>query len=219
MPIRAIAFDFDGVLVESLDVKSRAFARLFASEEPSVVDQIIAYHERHLGISRFEKFRAIYRDILRRSLTGNDFNRLCERFASLVVDDVVAAPWVEGAVEFLHRHRNRWQFFIVSGTPEDELRRIVEWRSMATMFRDVLGAPRTKDALLRQVLEKHRLSQEELVFVGDAEADWHAARNAGVRFVWRQARAGSPDGFTGPAIPDLRELERCCESLIAGSIE
>lgn len=37
--IRAIAFDFDGVLVESVEVKTRAFAELFSGEPPEAVRQ------------------------------------------------------------------------------------------------------------------------------------------------------------------------------------
>src|SRR3989338_610422 len=102
--IRAIVFDFDGVLVESVEVKTRAFARLFASEPPEVVQRIVAYHQRNGGISRFEKFVTIYREMLKRPLAEQMLRRLGEEFSRLVVEEVVAAPWVEGAREFLTRH-------------------------------------------------------------------------------------------------------------------
>ena len=37
MPIEAIIFDFDGVLVESLDVKTAAFARMYEKYGPETV--------------------------------------------------------------------------------------------------------------------------------------------------------------------------------------
>jgi len=39
--IQAIGFDFDGVLVESVDIKTRAYAYLFEDEGPEVVQQVI----------------------------------------------------------------------------------------------------------------------------------------------------------------------------------
>ena len=101
--IRAIVFDFDGVLAESVEVKTRAFARLFANETPEAVERIVAYHRQNGGISRFEKFLTIYREILKRPLTEQMFQSLCEQFSQLVVEEVVAAPWVDGAREFLTR--------------------------------------------------------------------------------------------------------------------
>ncbi len=42
--IRAIAFDFDGVLVESVDVKTRAYAYLFKEYGQDVVSKVVDYH-------------------------------------------------------------------------------------------------------------------------------------------------------------------------------
>lgn len=213
--IRAIAFDFDGVLVESVDVKTRAFARLFAGERPEAVRRIVEYHLKNSGVSRFEKFKAIYRDILERPLTDAEFRRLCEEFAKLVVQEIVVAPWVEGAREFLIRHQGRYEFFIISGTPEEELQEIVRRRGMGQFFSEVLGAPRTKDVLLSDVLVRHEFEPVDVVFVGDAETDWAVARQIGVRFIWRRGSEDLPSlpGFSGPSIPSLAHLDRWLAAL------
>ncbi|MBI2104117.1 MAG: HAD family hydrolase [Candidatus Omnitrophica bacterium] len=213
--VRAIAFDFDGVLVESVEIKTAAFARLFAGEPPELVERILAYHRAHGGISQFEKFRTIYRDILRRPLDEAASQALGERFAALVVDALVAAPWVEGAQEFLAAHRGRYRSFVVSGTPEPELRAIVQRRAMERYFDEVLGSPAPKEALLQGLLDRHRLRPEELAFVGDAQTDWLAAQQARIPFIWRVAPDAPPlDGFTGPRIASLRHLDRA----LAGSV-
>ena len=176
--IRAIAFDFDGVLVESGEVKTRAFAHLFRAEPSDVVERIVRYHEQYGGIVRFEKFRTIYREILQRPLSPEQFQALCDAFAALVVDEVVAAPWVAGAEEFVRRHAGRYAFFIISGTPEPELRDIARRRGMTPCFAEILGAPeriwvnpdcglrtRTWDvafAKLQNLVEGARLAREAL---------------------------------------------------------
>lgn len=209
--IRAIVFDFDGVLVESVEVKTRAFARVFANETPAAVERIVAHHRQHGGISRFEKFRTIYREILKRPLTEPMFQSLCEQFSRLVIEEVVAAPWVEGAREFVTRHRGRYRFFVVSGTPEEELRDIIARRGMTPCFEDVLGSPKTKDVLLRELIARHGLAPADLVFVGDAGSDWLAAREAGIAFIWRGADDPRPElhEFRGPFIASLAELDAC----------
>ena len=213
--IRAIAFDFDGVLVESVEVKTRAFARLFNGEGPDAVRKILDYHLKNGGVSRFEKFRTIYRNILKRPLSEEQFRSLCERFSELAVDEVVAASWVDGAEEWLIRHQGRYPLFVISGTPQDELQEIVTRRGMAKFFNDVLGAPRTKDLLLRDALQQGGLSPGELVFVGDSETDWQTARQVGVWFIWRRSSEEIPDlpGFTGPSIPSLTNLDACLSVL------
>ena len=70
------------------------------------------------GVSRFVKFRTIYSKILKKSLSEDIFKSLCDQFSNIVVDEVGAAPWVEGAREFLENNKNRSLFFIVSGTQQ-----------------------------------------------------------------------------------------------------
>lgn len=207
--VRAIVFDFDGVLVESVEVKTNAFARLFAEEDSNTVERIVAYHLSNGGISRFEKFRAIYRDILQRPLSDKQFRALCDAYAKLVVDEVVAAPWVEGAEEFLRVNGKRFALFVVSGTPEDELKEIIRRRGSEKFFQEVLGSPQTKDVLLRGIMQRYALDPMELLFVGDAESDWLAARQLEIRFIWRQVTRdlARPSGFAGPAVASLVNLE------------
>jgi len=209
--IRALAFDFDGVLVETAEVKTQAFARLFRAEPPATLQAIVQYHERNGGISRFEKFKTIYRDILKRPLDTETFQQLCDDFAQLVVKEVLAAPWVEGAHEFLVRSRRRYQLFVVSGTPEAELTDILRRRDMADFFEAILGSPRTKDVLLHAIMATYALKPTELVFVGDAPTDWMAARQTGVHFIWRRHAGGTalPREWSGPLINSCSELEAC----------
>jgi len=214
--IRAIGFDFDGVLVESVDIKTRAYASLFEDEGPEVVRQIIDYHLADGGISRFEKFRTIYRDILKRELSDERSRFLCSRFSRVVVDAVVAAPWVTGALEFLVRNHERYRMFIISGTPESELQAIVERRSMTRFFEAVRGSPKDKVTLLAEVANELNLIREETVYVGDAKGDWDAAQALGLTFLWRR----SPDGaqylkeFSGSPMIDLNQLEERLSQVI-----
>lgn len=213
--IRAIAFDFDGVLVESVEVKTKAFARVFADESPEVVQRIVAYHQRNGGISRFEKFATIYREMLKRPLVEKMLRQLGEEFSRLVVEEVVAAPWVEGAREFLTQHHGRYRFFVVSGTPQEELKDIITRRGMAKFFDDVLGSPQTKDVLLREAMSRHDLRPADLVLVGDAGNDWSAARQLGIPFIWRRT-SNQPcelSGFSGPTIDSLATLDACLSAL------
>ena len=54
--IKAIFFDFDGVILESVDVKGWAFGKPFEAY-PQYVDEIVAFHHRNGGMYRFDKFR------------------------------------------------------------------------------------------------------------------------------------------------------------------
>jgi HAD superfamily hydrolase (TIGR01549 family) len=214
--IRAVVFDFDGVILESADIKTRAFAALFA-EYPEHQDAIVRMHLENAGISRYRKFEWIYRDLLDRPLPESEMARLDAAFSQLVTDQILACDFVPGARECLERLSAEQQLFIASGTPQDELRSIVEQRGLTPYFVAVYGSPASKAEILAQILRTQELTPTELVFVGDALSDYDGAREAGVFFVGR-IPPGSDDPFPAAQvlarIGDLGELERRWESVV-----
>ena len=48
-------FDFDGVLVDSVDIKTNAFKALFMEYGDDVVRKVVKFHLQNGGVSRLEK--------------------------------------------------------------------------------------------------------------------------------------------------------------------
>jgi phosphoglycolate phosphatase-like HAD superfamily hydrolase len=202
--IRAAVFDFDGVVLESAEIKTSAFRRLFDGNEAAV-----AHHLAHVGISRYEKFRYITNEILGRPYTEADERRLGERFSALVIEEMLRCPFVPGARELLARLAGELPLFVASGTPEAELRQIVSARGLEELFAGTYGTPPAKDEILRRILRERQLAGQEVVMIGDAMTDLLGAHKAGVRFVGR-ASPGVPDPFADqpvPVVTDLKELD------------
>lgn len=187
--IAAVVFDFDGVILESADVKTHAFVELFAEHGPEVCDQVRAHHLANLGISRFTKFAWIYDNVLRRPLSDAESAELGEKFSALALDKVLAAPFVPGAQAALITLAERLPLFVASGTPQGELDLIVEGRGLRSHFREVHGTPREKPAILADVLVRHGLEPKRVLFVGDGMSDYKAAMAAGVEFLARDTPA------------------------------
>ena len=51
-----IIFDFDGVILDSNQIKSNAFSNSLIDEDKELVKLFIAFHKKNGGISRFKKF-------------------------------------------------------------------------------------------------------------------------------------------------------------------
>jgi len=183
--IKVIFFDFDGVIVESVDIKTKAFYRLFDIEGKDVAHKVVDYHLKNAGVSRFDKFRYIYREILKRSLGDEEFHGLCNRFAGLVVENVVKAPYVKGAKEFLENYAAGYKCFIVSATPHEEIEEIIRRRRIGTFFKAVYGAPAKKNDIVRGALIRENTDSCNAVYVGDAMSDYLAAKENGVVFIAR----------------------------------
>ena len=209
MNIKAIIFDFDGVLVESVDVKTRAFAKLFDKEGKDIVRKVTTYHLVNGGVSRVNKFKHYYGEFLRRPLSEKKLDELCDAFSGLVIDEVTNSPYVKGAKEFLDSGHSKIDLYVASGTPEEELREIVRCRGMDKYFKGVYGSPAQKGEIARRVLRQNSYNTNEVVFIGDSITDLQGARDSGVGFIGRVADTGNTSfaGMDIKVIKDLSDLE------------
>ncbi|MFC1644057.1 HAD family hydrolase [Candidatus Omnitrophota bacterium] len=213
--IKAVIFDFDGVILESADIKTEAFRELF-KDYPEHVDEILDHHSRNAGISRYVKFRHVYEKILSLPLSGEEEACLGESFSRIVLQKVLEAPFVTGAKEFLGSGVKKYAFFIASGTPEKELKGIVTSRGLNTFFREVHGSPKQKKEIILDVMGRHGFSREEVVYVGDAESDRIAAEGSGVIFIERRADGDIAEQKEPLVIRDLTGLGDVLERVLGG---
>ena len=185
-PIRAIVFDFDGVILESADVKTDAFLELYAEHGADVVRQVRDHHLANLGVSRFKKFAWIAEHVLGCPLTDDALAALGQRFSDLALTRVLAAPFVPGAEAALAALGARGlPMFVASGTPHDELQLIVSRRGLDGSFHEVHGTPREKPEIVRDLLARHHLAPEQVLFIGDGMSDYRAACEVGTAFLAR----------------------------------
>ncbi|NJL53843.1 HAD family hydrolase [bacterium] len=208
--LRAIAFDFDGVILESTGIKTQAFLELFR-DYPEHQDAILKLHLSQAGISRFEKFKVIYRDFLQKPLSPAQLDALGDRFSAIVRHQILTCPFVPGARALLERAQLDCLLFVVSGTPEAELREIVEQRHLTAFFTSVEGSPRAKRDILQGILHAYQLQPSEVVMIGDAIADLEGAHAVGIPFIGRVPPGQvNPFPAAGPRaiVPDLQELAR-----------
>lgn len=201
----AILFDFDGVILESTAIKTDAFRALFA-DHPRHLDQILALHLRHGGISRQIKFDMIYREILHMPVPPERKAELGARFNALVEEKVRTCPMVGGAQAVLDRFAGRVAMAVVSGTPDEELNAIVGARGLDRYFVAAHGSPPGKAESISRLMAEQRWNPGRVVMVGDAMTDFDAARATGVGFIGRTIGGANPFPQGTPTIGDLTEL-------------
>jgi phosphoglycolate phosphatase-like HAD superfamily hydrolase len=187
--LRAVVFDFDGVVLESADVKTDAFVELFAHLPAEQVEAVRRHHLDNMGISRFKKFAWIYQNLLARELTEAESQELGVRFSDIALQRILVAPFVPGAREALTALAPRYPLFVASGTPDGELKDIVARRELDAYFREVWGTPTEKPQILTDLMTRHGLTADQVLFIGDGMSDYKAARATGVHFLARDTAA------------------------------
>jgi len=183
----AVFWDFDGVVKESLEVKSVAFERLFLPDGDDVAARVRAHHERHGGMSRFQKV-PLYLEWAGREPTPDLVEKYSVQFGETVRQAVIDAPWVPGVQEYLRYGRRERPFTLVTATPQAEIEAIVLALGLGECFSEIWGAPTSKNEAVAGVLRTRHLAPELCVLVGDSSADYDAAVANAVPFVLRCTR-------------------------------
>ena len=184
--LRVIALDFDGTLVESNQIKDRAFEPIF-SEWPEHTKSMMQWHLTHDSIERREKFRYFVEEILALPGQNDLIEKLTVRFGQLTKKAIIECPYVKGVYKFLEYIRNRVSVYLVSATPQLDLDQIIKARGLGGYFKDVYGAPTKKDETLKNIILLEKVSVDEILFIGDSPEDQQSAKNIGINFIGMQS--------------------------------
>jgi HAD superfamily hydrolase (TIGR01509 family) len=192
MPLRAIIFDFDGVLANSEPLHLRAYQDVLAAEGLTLTEQ--DYYARYLGFDDVGAFAAIGA-AAGRSWTTTDIRRLivtkARRLEQLEENVSVLFP---GAADAVRRAAAEVPIAIASGALGAEVRRVLEREQLVNCFAAIVAAedtPTSKPspepylralALLTSAVSA-QISPDECVALEDSPWGLQSARAAGLRTV------------------------------------
>lgn len=184
MAIKVIVLDFDGVIVESNDIKHQAFSEIF-SAYPDHHKEIMAYHFAHNAVNRHEKFKHIMIHILNKEYDVELAKKWALRFSALTTDKIINCPYVTGAIEFMKFFFDKYPIYLASATPIDELKIILKGRKILQYFAGVYGAPMQKKNMFDDIMKKEMIDANEILYIGDSPEDYETARTSGCVFIAR----------------------------------
>ena len=192
MSLRAIVFDFDGVIANSEPLHLRAFQEVLADQRVGLSHD--DYYSRYLGFDDAGVFRAIGGE---RGIAWSDRDiadliaRKASRIEILEQDTSVLFP---GASDAIRRAAAILPIAIASGALGHEIRRVLDREGLTSLFTAIVAAedtPASKPApepYLRAVAQlaaamDQRLRPAECIAVEDSVWGLESARAAGLRTV------------------------------------
>jgi phosphoglycolate phosphatase-like HAD superfamily hydrolase len=201
-----IFWDFDGVIKDSVEVKTAAFERLFLPYGTEVARRVGQHHEANSGVSRFEKI-PLYLAWAGEPASPVQAAAFCERFSQAVMQAVIDAPWVPGVREYLLQHCTEQYFVLVTATPQEEIEQILAALELTHCFREVHGAPTQKASAIGTVLVRQKCAPNQALMIGDADTDRQAAQDNSVLFLLRRTplNLSLQASYGGPMFDDLND--------------
>ncbi len=185
MAISTLVLDCDGVILESMDIKTQAFAELARPYGQEAVDRLTMYHVVHGGINRLVKFAWFFEEFLGKKATEDDLKEWGKRFEELTLEAVKVSPLVPGIEDVLKTWAGKMPIYVCSGAPQDELSYILTQRNLHGYFTEICGAPPSKTPLLESIIRKAKANPAEVLMVGDTGTDSAAAEACGTLFYGR----------------------------------
>lgn len=182
----SIFWDFDGVIKESVEVKTEAFVELFMPYGSNIAQKVKNHHESN-GASRYDKL-PIYIDWAGKEVSKVVIDAYVDKFSKLVKQQVIDSSWVPGVKEFILKNSSKLHFFILTNTPQLEIEEILLELNIKHFFKDVIGAPTNKADGMKYLIRKHSLNSQKSLMIGDADSDYNASKINNVNFVLRRTK-------------------------------
>ena len=181
--IKAIIFDFDGVILDSVNIKTDAFRELFNNYSLEIQEKIVSHHIRNGGMSRFDKIKFYFKEYVKEKLTEEKYEKYLQSFQDIVLKKVLKCNFIKGSYEFLNNNKDNFMYFVVSATPEQELNNILVKRNIDSFFIKTYGSPLSKEVNINTLLDEYNLTSKEVLYIGDSINDYEACIKTNILFI------------------------------------
>jgi HAD superfamily hydrolase (TIGR01549 family) len=182
--IKQILFDFDGVIIDSMDVRDFGFRYIFRNYPEKLVEELIQYHRYNAGLSRYVKIRYFYEKLLGTSIDDDKINLLAEEFSKIMKDKLTdESILINETVEFIQSIYKTIPLHIVSGSDEIELNFLCNALGLKEYFVTIEGSPTPKNDLVSKIMKTYDYEPKETLLIGDSINDYEAAKKNHLYFV------------------------------------
>ena len=176
MGIKNILWDFDGVILDSMKVRDWGFREIFKKFNKDEVYKLIEYHRENGGLSRYVKIRYFYENILERPIKKEEVLDYAENFSLLMKTKLTdKSNLIQDSVRFIQGKFNDYNFHIVSGSDQEELRFLCHELDLSKFFLSIHGSPTAKKTLVKDLISNFNYDKNKTILIGDSINDYDAA--------------------------------------------
>lgn len=179
-----ILWDFDGVLMDSMPVRNRGFEIVLRDYPKDEVKELMDFHLRNGGLSRYVKFRYFFENIRKEEITEEEIKNWAGKFSEVMRKELINEHLlISETVEFVQDNHQTFNMHIVSGSDQEELRFICEQLNLKSYFKSINGSPTPKKELVSKLMRTYNYKKEQTVLIGDSINDFDAAQTNKIEFL------------------------------------
>ena len=190
--LRAIVFDFDGVIANSEPLHCRAYKEVLAEDGVALTER--DYYTRYLGFDDVGAFQAIAADRDLSWTAGHITTLVARKAVRLEALERGASVLFPGAADAIRRAAAAVPIAIASGARGDEIRRVLDLERLSSHFTAIVAAedtpvskpapdPYVRALALVQRATRRAIAAASCVAIEDSRWGLESARAAGMRTV------------------------------------
>lgn len=181
--IKNIIFDFDGVIIDSMDIRADGVREVFRNYDINVVDEFVKYYKYNAGLSKFEKIRYFYNEMLSEEISEEKINYYSEKLTSIMRKKLTNKEiLIKDTLIFIINNYKYYNFHIASGSEEKELLFLCDKLGISEYFKSIKGSPIHKNNLVKSIIKENRYYLDETILIGDSINDFEAANINNIYF-------------------------------------
>jgi phosphoglycolate phosphatase-like HAD superfamily hydrolase len=184
--IKNIIFDFDGVILESNDIKIDGFYELFLEYGEDSANMISNYFRNNAGLSRYDIIKYFFQKLFNEDIDELKLLEFAKKYSDIVMKKVICADFVKGCKEFIEENIT-YELFIVSSSDEKDLRYICDKINISKYFKEILGSPIKKEINIKNIINTYNLLRNETIYIGDSINDYNATIKNNLLFIGRNS--------------------------------
>jgi HAD superfamily hydrolase (TIGR01549 family) len=181
--IKNIIFDFDGVLLDSVPVKTEAYKELFNKFSNNIVEKMVKYHELNGGISRYKKIQYFFNELLGEDVSEEKIQEYALKYSELTKIELTHEKYlIKDTLNYIKLNSKKINMHIASGSDNTDLIYICNKLDLNKYFLSMKGSPKVKSLIVKEILDDNRYKKEETILIGDSINDYEAAKINGIKF-------------------------------------
>ncbi len=129
------------------------------------------------------KIKYFFEEVLGIPYEEKDIMRYADKFSEIAKEELNNPDHlITEVVQFIQDNQTKFNFHIVSGADENELKYLCEQLKIAQYFKSIHGSPTHKNDLVKQVMKDNGYLKTETILIGDSINDHEAAEVNGIGF-------------------------------------
>ena len=178
-----IFWDFDGVILNSDEVRTEGFKYIFDSYSKKQIDMLINYHTINGGLSRYEKIEYFSQKILDKKLNDEEKKQYAQLYGNYCRERLCDKNLlIKNSINFIKENHKNFDFHLVSASDEKELIYLCSNLDITKYFKSISGSPVNKIENIKRLLKSNNYIESKCCLIGDSNNDKVAAIENSISF-------------------------------------